>query len=70
MHGSDLRAILERAEHLLWVMARCDVEDLPTHRSDVLRRLAELEHRAAQLGVPDLYRKVLQASPALTKIVL
>ena len=70
MQAPGLRTLLERAEHLLWVITRCDVEGLSTPRADVLRRLAELEYRAAQLGVPDLYRKVLQESPALTKIVL
>ena len=70
MQRLELRTLLEQAEHLLWVIARCDVEALSTPRGDVLRRLAELERDAAQLGVPDLYVKVLQESPALTKIVL
>ena len=62
--------LLERAEHLLWVIARCDVDGIVTPRAGALRRFRDLETRALQFGVTDLYQKVLLESPRLTKIVL
>jgi hypothetical protein len=47
------------AEHLLWVLARADVENLSAPRRNLLQRLDELERRAADLNIPDLYRQVL-----------
>jgi len=54
-------AIVQRARELLWVIARCDVEDVQAHRSTALERLRELEVRAAEMKIPDLYREVMQA---------
>jgi len=70
MKNSELTGLLERAEHLLWVIARQDVESLLEQRTGILRRLHELEERARILGVPDLYEEVLRGSPGTTKIVL
>jgi hypothetical protein len=70
MASSELTALLERAEHLLWVIARHDVESLSGSRTDVLRRLGDLEMRALQWGVTDLYGEILREGPGLTKIVL
>ena len=70
MQSPELTVLVERAEHLLWVIARSDVENLSAQRTDALRRLGELEHRALQFGERDLYRKVLLESPDLIKIVV
>jgi len=51
--------VVRAAEHLLWVLARADVENLSAPRCDLLHRLDELERRAAALRIPDLYRQVL-----------
>lgn len=52
--------IVRQAEHLLWVMARCDVEGLSSTRRTILQALHELEERAAGLNTPDLYREVFE----------
>jgi hypothetical protein len=53
--------IVNRAKELLWVIARCDVENVQAHRSIALERLRDLEVRAAEMRIPDLYREVMQA---------
>ena len=70
MNSSEIRDVVDRAEHLLWVIARHDVERLSARPADALRRLRELEARAAQLGVDDLYGEVLRETPGMTKIFL
>ena len=67
---SELAELIEQAEHLLWVMARSDVEGLSAPRMDILRRLQRLESRALDFGVADLYPRVLQQCSSLTRIVL
>ena len=67
---SELAELIEQAEHLLWVIARSDVEGLSAPRMDVLRRLQGLECRARDFGVADLYPRVLQQGSSLTRIVL
>ncbi len=59
MGSPEAAEVVRAAEHLLWVLARADVEDLSAPRSDLLHRLDELERRAAGLNIPDLYREVL-----------
>ena len=58
MNSSITSELVLAAEHLLWVLARADVEDLSVPRSDLLRKLDELERRAVALNIPDLYRQV------------
>jgi hypothetical protein len=53
--------IVDRAKELLWVIARCDVENTQAHRGTALERLRELELCAAEMRIPDLYREVVQA---------
>jgi len=61
MYSTELAELRERAEHLLWVIARCDVESLSEQRAGVLRQLHQLEERAGRLGVFDLYREILRS---------
>jgi len=56
---SEATDVVWAAEHLLWVLARADVENLSAPRCDLLHRLEELERRAADLDISDLYRQVL-----------
>ena len=67
---STLTELIEQAEHLLWVIARSDVEGLSAPRSDILCRLEALERRAREIGVTDLYSRVLRQGASLTKIML
>jgi hypothetical protein len=59
MLGGEVAELVRRAEHLLWVVARCDVEGLSSTRNTALHNLRRLEERAAQLNSTDLYREVL-----------
>lgn len=70
MNTPEITQVVETAGHLLWVIARQDVESLSEQRPGILRRLHELEQRACGLGVDDLYREVLRSAEVATKIVL
>jgi hypothetical protein len=52
--------IVDRAKELLWVIARCDVENLQAHRTTALDHLRDLEKHATALNI-DLYQEVMQA---------
>ena len=52
--------IANRAKELLWVIARCDVENVQAHRAIALDHLRDLERHAAELNI-DLYQEVMQA---------
>ncbi len=54
------REIVSRAAELLWVIARCDVENLSAQRDMILEKLHALEVAAALQNIPDLYQAVLQ----------
>ena len=60
MYSAELTDVLAQAQQLLWMLARYDVEGLSDQRRHVLRRLREVEIRASELGVPDLYLQILQ----------
>ena len=60
MLGGQVSDIVRRAEHLLWVVARCDVEGLSSARDQALLSLRELEKQAAGLHATDLYREVFE----------
>ncbi len=62
--------LIAEAEHLLWVVARSDVEGLSAPRTHILRRLEILERQAREIGLTDLYSRVLQQSASPTKIVI
>ena len=50
---------MDRGKELLWVIARCDVENLHGHRDAALERLRDLESRARELRIPDLYEEII-----------
>jgi hypothetical protein len=59
MLQGEVNEIVRRAEQLLWVLARCDVEDLSSTRAAALKGLNELEC-AARIHGADLYHEVLE----------
>jgi len=61
MKSTGRPTIVYRAKELLWVIARCDVENLQTQRNTALQHLRDLEQRAAELSIPDLYREVIHS---------
>lgn len=60
MDNSTPAEITHRAEELLWVIARCDVENVRSHRDTALEQLRNLELRAAALNIPDLYAELFR----------
>jgi len=61
MVSPEFAGLIERAEHLLWVIARYDVENLSGTRRNVLDQLRSVEESARRFGVNshELYREVL-----------
>jgi hypothetical protein len=53
--------LVSRANDLLWVIARCDVENLCGQRTMALSKLRDLESRAAELKIHDLYCEAVNA---------
>jgi hypothetical protein len=62
MYSGEALEVIGSVEHLLWVMARCDVESLSSQRAAVLRQLRDLETRAEALHISDVYREVIEKS--------
>jgi hypothetical protein len=60
LHAEE-KLLVGSAEHLLWVLARCDVESLSGTRRTVLQQLRDLEARAEALHIPDLYSEVVHS---------
>ena len=51
--------LIGRARELLWVIARCDVEDVTGHRGLALAQLCDLESCAGALHISDLYEEIV-----------
>jgi len=60
MPAAGAPEIIDRTEELLWVIARCDVENITAHRGLALAKLQELERRAAEADIHDLYAEVVR----------
>ncbi len=52
--------ILKRAEYMLWVIAAADINGVKAHRGIVLVKLGELESKARELGILNLYAALLE----------
>jgi hypothetical protein len=59
MHSAHTIDLVSRAQALLWVIARCDVENLNSQRAMALDKLCELESRATELQIQHLYHDVV-----------
>ena len=52
--------LLRRAEYMLWVIAATDVDGVTAHRRIVLLKLEELESKARELGIQNLYAALVE----------
>jgi hypothetical protein len=52
--------LLNRAENMLWVIAATDVDGVKAHRRIVLLKLDELESKARDLGIVNLYAALVE----------
>ena len=66
LHRETLE-LLNRAEDMLWVIAAADVDGVTAHRQIVLMKLEELESKARELGVQNLYAALVENSSVLFK---
>ena len=62
MEHRDGAGVIDRAVHLLWVIARCDVENLSNQRCHALRELGDIELRTGKLGFYDQLIGALEKS--------
>lgn len=61
MSSFDVAELVRRAEHLLRVIAMCDVENLREQRNRVLRQLRMIELRFRDAGLTDtIYNEVMK----------
>lgn len=59
--------LLKRAEYLLWAIAATDVNGVTTHRRIVLQKLGELESKAHELGILNLYVALVEEGAVSSK---
>jgi hypothetical protein len=59
--------LLNRAEYMLWVIAASDVDGVKAHRWIVLLKLDELESKARELGIVNLYAALVQNGAVSSK---
>ena len=52
--------LLKRAEYMLWVIAATDIDGVKAHRRIVLLKLGELESKARELGILNLYAELVE----------
>jgi hypothetical protein len=59
--------LLKRAEYMLWVIAATDINGVTAHRRIALLKLEELESKARELGIPDLYAALVENGAVSSK---
>jgi len=59
--------LLNRAEYMLWVIAATDVDGVTAHRRIVLLKLDELESKARELGILNLYATLIENGAVSSK---
>ena len=59
--------LLNRAEYMLWVIAATDVDGVRAHRQIVLQKLGELESKARELGIVNLYAALVENGAVSSK---
>ena len=59
--------LLNRAEYLLWVIAATDIDGVSAHRRIVLLKLDELESKARELGIVNLYAALVENGAVSSK---
>ena len=65
MNKSGAADLVVLAEELLWVIARCDVENLSAHRGAVLEQLRQVEAECAARKISDIYQTAVEHATAL-----
>ena len=63
----QMRDLLDRAEYMLWVLAAADIDGVRSHRRIVLLKLEELEAKAHELGVLNLYAALVENGAVSSK---
>jgi hypothetical protein len=56
----EMLELLNRAEYMLWVIAAADIDGVTAHRRIVLLKLKELESKARELGIQNLYAALIE----------
>jgi hypothetical protein len=56
----EMHELLKSAEYMLWVIAATDINGVTAHRRVVLQKLEELESRAHELGIQNLYAALIE----------
>jgi hypothetical protein len=62
LHPEATFELLNRAEYMLWVIAATDIDGVTAHRQIVLLKLEDLESKARELGVLNLYAALVENS--------
>jgi uncharacterized protein YunC (DUF1805 family) len=67
MRHRETRELLNRVEYMLWVIAAADIEGVRAHRQVVLLKLEELEAKARELGIRNLYAELVENGAVSSK---
>ena len=59
--------LLIRAEYMLWAIAATDIDGVTAHRRMVLLKLEELESKARELGILNLYAALSEQGAVSSK---
>jgi hypothetical protein len=64
---TDRLELLKRAQDMLWAIAATDVNGVTTHRLILLQNLQEVELKARELGILNLYAAVVETCAICSK---
>ena len=67
MRHRETHELLNRVEYLLWVIAAADIDGVRAHRQIVLLKLEELEAKARELGIRNLYAELVENGAVSSK---
>ena len=63
----EMLELLNRVEYMLWAIAATDVDGVRAHRRIVLLKLDELESKARELGIVNLYAALVENGAVSSK---
>ena len=66
LHPEATLELLNRAEYMLWVIAATDIDGVTAHRPIALLKLEELESKARELGVLNLYSALVENNSSVS----
>jgi hypothetical protein len=67
MFHRETLEVLNRTEYMLWVIAATDINGVTSHRRVVLQKLEELESKARELGIQNLYEALIENGAVSSK---